>query len=145
MSEIASFLSSARVVDIGPVRAFLADHHEAVALEAARFAREQILPLPAPETDGEGRTQAKQILAFLRESGLLRFIDPFDLRACCLVREALAWASPLADEVFALQCLSVMPILLAGSKDQRSRWAEPIVKGASMGGFAMTERNAGQR
>ncbi len=143
MSDIRTYLSSARVVDIGPVRAFLDEHHSAVAEEAARFAREQLLSLPAPETDQEGRSQATQILSLLRESGLLRFIAPFDLRACCLVREALAWASPLADEVFALQCLSVTPMLLAANAEQRARWAEPIVKGTKMGAFAMTERNAG--
>ncbi len=143
MSDIRSYLSTARVVDIGPVRAFLDEHHSAVAEEAARFAREQLLSLPAPESDGEGRIQAKQILTLLRESGLLRFIDPFDLRACCLVREALAWASPLADEVFALQCLSVTPMLIAANAEQRTRWAAPIVQGTKMGAFAMTERNAG--
>lgn len=143
MSDLRTYLSSARVVDIGPVRAFLAPHHAAVAEEAARFARDQLLSLPAAETDAEGRIQARHILTLLRESGLLRFIDPFDLRACCLVREALAWASPLADEVFALQALSVTPMLLAANAEQRARWVEPIVSGAKMGAFAMTERNAG--
>lgn len=143
MSELRAHLESARVVDLDPVRAFVEERHLEVAKEAARFAREQVLPLPAPETDAEGRTQAKHILGLLRDSGLLRFIDPFDLRACCIVREALAWASPLADEVFALQCLSVMPILLSANPEQRERFAAPIVNGTKMGAFAMTERNAG--
>ncbi len=42
---------------------------------------------------------------------------PPDLRACCLVREALAAASPLADSIFALQCLGAQPILLGGSAE----------------------------
>lgn len=143
MSERSGFLETAQVVDTAPVRAFLDESHLTVADEAARFARSQLLSLRPPETDAEGRAQARHILGLLRASDLLRFIDPFDLRACCLVREALAWGSPLADEVFALQCLSVTPLLLAATDAQRARWAAPIVAGTSMGAFAMTERNAG--
>jgi acyl-CoA dehydrogenase len=131
------------MVDVSVVRAFLEEHHLALAVEAKAFAREHLLPLPAPQTDAEGRTQAKHILGLLREHRVLRFIDPLDLRACCILREAIAWASPLADEVFALQCLGVMPMLLAGSDAQRARWARPIVEGTRMAGFAMTEPNAG--
>lgn len=131
------------MIETAAVRAFLEERHEKLAVEASQFARDHLLPLPAPTTDDEGRSQAKQVLALLRTHGLLRFIQPFDLRACCIIREAIAWASPLADEVFALQCLGVMPILLAGSDEQKQRFATRLVDGSAMGGFAMTEPNAG--
>jgi len=131
------------MVEIDSVRAFLEPHHLRLAEEAGAFAREQILPLPAPQNDAEGRVQARQILERLKEHKLLRFIDPLDLRACCVVRESIAWASPLADEVFALQCLGVMPILLSGTAEQKARFAAPIVEGSAMAGFAMTEPHAG--
>jgi acyl-CoA dehydrogenase len=131
------------VIETAAVRAFLEERHEKLALEASQFARDHLLPLPVPGSDDEGREQAKQVLVLLRTHGMLRFINPFDLRACCIVREALAWASPLADEVFALQCLGVMPILLAGSEAQKQRFATRLTDGSAMGGFAMTEPNAG--
>jgi acyl-CoA dehydrogenase len=131
------------MIDLGPVRALVADHHFEVAEEAFAFARDQIAPLPAAESDAVARGQAREVLALLREARLLRFIDPLDLRALCVIREALAWASPLADEVFALQALSSTPILLGGTAAQRKALGEPLVLGQRMGAFAMTEPNAG--
>ena len=131
------------IVDLGPVRALVEAHHLTLAEEVGAFVRDKLLELEPPSSDEQGRTQAKQVLGLLREAKLLRFIDPFDLRACCVIREALAFASPLADEVFALQCLAAMPILLGGSPAQREAFARPLVEGTRMAAFAMTERNAG--
>ena len=43
----------------------------------------------------------------------------------------------------ALQGLSVTPMVIAGTEEQRARWAEPALAGELMGGFALTEREAG--
>ena len=131
------------LVDLGPVRALVDERHLALADEVGAFVRARLLTLEHARSDDEGRAQARLVLELLREAGLLRFIDPFDLRACCVIREALAFASPLADEVFALQCLAAMPILLGGSARQREELAGPLVEGSRMAAFAMTERNAG--
>src|SRR4029077_5621335 len=69
--------------------------------------------------------------------------ETVDLRACCLLREALAAASPLADSVFALQALGGMPIHLGGSDALRARWLPEIAAGRAMAAFAMTEPEAG--
>src|SRR5207249_3262474 len=66
-----------------------------------------------------------------------------DLRAACLVREALAGASPLADAVFALQALGTVPILLAGARELKDRWLPAVLAGRAMASFAMTEPEAG--
>jgi acyl-CoA dehydrogenase len=131
------------MLDLTPVRALVAHHHLDVAEEASAFAREKIAVLPAAESDAVARGQAREILALLREARLLRFLEPLDLRALCVVREALAWASPLADEVFALQALSSVPILRGGTAVQRKELGEPLMLGQRMGAFAMTEVNAG--
>jgi acyl-CoA dehydrogenase len=131
------------LVELGPVRALVEERHLALAEEAGAFVRAKLLGLEHAHSDDEGRVQARLVLDLLREARLLRFIDPFDLRACCVIREALAFASPLADEVFALQCLAAMPILLGGSASQREQLAAPLVQGSRMAAFAMTERNAG--
>jgi acyl-CoA dehydrogenase len=127
-------------LDPTPVRAFLEPAHLALVEELAAFVRAEIRPLPAPVDDAGARTQAREILGRLGQANLLRFLAPLDLRALCLCREALAHASPLADEVFALQGLGAMPLLLTGG--HAARVAE-IQAGTSMAAFAMTEPEAG--
>ncbi|MGH7741180.1 MAG: acyl-CoA dehydrogenase family protein, partial [Candidatus Eiseniibacteriota bacterium] len=100
-------------------------------------------PRPAPADDAAARLEARALLGLLGSGGWLDPIARQDWRACCLAREALAAASPLADAVFALQALGTMPILLSGNAAMRARWAEPALTGTAMGAFAMTERNAG--
>jgi acyl-CoA dehydrogenase len=138
--------------DATPIRAFLEPRHLQLATEVAAFAGAEIAPLPAPADDASARTQAREILARLGAGGWLRWVVPEawgghpeapDLRACCLIREALAAASPLADAVFALQCLGSMPITLGGSDAQRAAWLPRVVRGEAMTAFAMTEREAG--
>ncbi len=74
---------------------------------------------------------------------MLRYAHPLDLRACCLIREALGAASSLADEVFALQALGSTPIAMAGSEELKERWLSAVVEGRAMAAFAMTEPEAG--
>lgn len=139
-------------LDTRPLGAFLQDRHLELADEIDGFVRREIAPLSAPEDDGEAREQAKKILALLGGGGWLRYAVTgdqasesglLDLRACCLIREALAWTSPLADAVFALQCLGSLPLALAGSEELRRRWLPEVVAGRAMAAFAMTEPEAG--
>lgn len=131
------------------VRAFLEPHHLPLSDDLATFAREQIAPLEPATDDASARIQARQILDRLGEGGLCRLPLPNDddgkpdLRGCCLAREHLAAASPLADSVFALQCLGSLPILLAGSDEQRQRHLPGVAAGQTMTAFAMTEPGAG--
>jgi alkylation response protein AidB-like acyl-CoA dehydrogenase len=76
-------------------------------------------------------------------AGMLAPIGAGDWRGCCIVREALAAASPLADAVFALQALGIVPILLSGHAALRERWLSPTLAGEAMAAFAMTEPDAG--
>jgi acyl-CoA dehydrogenase len=66
-----------------------------------------------------------------------------DVRALCVAREALAYASPLADAVFAVQGLGVHPILLAKQASKRADLLKKVVKGETVLGFALTEPEAG--
>lgn len=139
------------------VAPLLADHHRAVLEQASELGR-QLAELPAEHDDQAARRQARQILGLLGEARLPRhavgeavgglgsssdsWAGP-DLRACCLVRDVLAAASPLADSVFALQCLGSMPIVLAGSEAVRRQILPEVVAGRLMAAFAMTEPEAG--
>ena len=125
------------------VRAFLDDRHIELAKRLAEYTRREIAPLPEPKDDAASRVQARELLSSLGAAGWLAPIADQDLRACTLVREALAAASPLADAVFALQALSATPIILADNSEIRERWLGAAVEGKAMGAFAMTEAEAG--
>jgi acyl-CoA dehydrogenase len=131
------------VPDTRAVRAFLEERHVELAQRAGDFVEREIEPLPPPDGDARARKQARQIVGLLGGAGWLRPAHPLDLRASCLVREALAAASPLADEVFALQALGSLPIALGGSAELRDQWLPKVVSGAAMAAFAMTEAEAG--
>ena len=129
--------------DTRPIRTFLEPHHAALAARAGGFAMREIAARPEPVEDTDGRREARALLGLLGAGGWLQPILDLDLRGCCLMREALGEASPLADAVFALQALGTTPILLAGSPAQKDRWLGPIAQGKVMTAFAMTEPEAG--
>ena len=140
------------MIDLTTIRPFLDDQHLELAEKIDDFVHREIAPLPAPEDDAAARDQAKEILALLGGDGWLMYSVPaahggdtalIDLRACCLIREALAWASPLADAIFSLQCLGSLPIAIAGSDELKKRWLPDVAAGRAMAAFAMTELRAG--
>ena len=129
--------------DIRPIRAFLEPPHAALAERAGAFAMGEIASRGEPVDDAAARKEARALLGLLGAGGWLQPIFDLDLRGCCLMREALGEASPLADAVFALQGLGTTPILLGGSPAQKDRWLGPIAEGKVMTAFAMTEPDAG--
>lgn len=131
------------MIDLRPVRAFLEPSHLEMAQELDAYLERTLAPMPPAEDDDEARVRAREILDILGGGGWYRPIERRDLRALCIVREAVAAVSPLADAVVALQGLSVTPLLLAGDDALIEAWAEPAMRGAAMGGFAMTEPDAG--
>ncbi len=135
--------SETAIPDPSPVRAFLEKRHLELAGKASRMCAREIASRPEPADDAAARREARDLLELLGDGGWLGPIAAQDFRACCLVREALAGASPLADAVFALQGLAATPLVLAGECEPRQRWLGPAVRGRAMGAFAMTEPEAG--
>lgn len=129
--------------DLPAVRAFLDEKHLGWSERAVAFADATLRPRPEPESDGAARVDARALLEAMGEAGLYEPIGTMDLRSCCLAREAVAAASPLADAVWALQGLGITPLLIAGDEALRSEWAEPALRGAYMSAFALTEPEAG--
>ncbi len=74
---------------------------------------------------------------------LVRHPEAIDVRAVCLAREMLAWASGVADVVFAMQGLGSYPIVLAGTDAQREEFLPAVIDGRSLAAFAITETEAG--
>jgi len=131
------------IIDTAPIRAFLDDKHIALAERVAEFATRMLVPLSEPADDAAARHQARDLLAKLGAAGWFEPIRDQDWRACCLIREALGATSPLADAVFALQALGVVPMLLATNEAMRKRWLDSAIGGRAMASFAMTEPDAG--
>jgi len=129
--------------DTTAIRAFLDDRHLTMAKDVTAFARDVVAQYPEPADDDGGRVQARELAVVLGEAGWYTPIEQLDLRGVSLVREALGWASPLADAVYALQALGTVPILLAGDDAQQERWAKPALRGEQIAAFAMTEAEAG--
>jgi alkylation response protein AidB-like acyl-CoA dehydrogenase len=131
------------MVDTAPIRAFLDDKHVTLAERVSDFAERQLAPRAEPKDDTAARQEARELLGTLGAAGWFQPIRDQDWRACCIVREALAAASPLADAVFALQALGVVPMLLSTHDAMRKRWLDPAIQGRAMASFAMTEPDAG--
>ena len=129
--------------DIDPVAAFLEPRHSQVAAAVNTFGQNQLVRKPDPDTDAEARIRARSLVPLLAAAGLYNAVKKLDLRAVSLIREGLAWHSPLADEVYALQALGSMPIRLGGSEALQARWLPEIDDGKLLCGFAMTEMDAG--
>lgn len=97
-----------------------------------------------------------RVVPRLAERNLLRLLVPaslgggawaregtgLDVRALCVAREALAYSSPLADSIFAVQGLGSHPFVLAGGEGRASVLAE-VVRGTRVCAFALTEPHAG--
>jgi alkylation response protein AidB-like acyl-CoA dehydrogenase len=129
--------------DVGPVRAFLDDRHVALAARLDELVRRDVVPRAEPADDAAARTEARALLGLMGRAGWFEPIRALDWRACCLARETLGAASPLADAVFALQALAAVPLLLGDNTALRERWVPEAVAGRAMGAFAMTEPEAG--
>lgn len=123
--------------------AFLDPPHEELAARIGAWAGAELQPRPEPASDDAARREARALLPMLAAAGALAPLAAQDLRGVCLVREAIAAASPLADEVVAIQGLGVTPLLLAGTDAQQRRWVSEMVSGRAMAAFAMTEPDAG--
>ena len=124
-----------------PVAAFLDEAHHELRDRAAAFCRDELRGRSDPDDDDQARARARGLVAPMGAAGLFEPIASGDVRGCLVVRETLAWWSPLADAVFALQGLSATPALLCGTDP--GGWSEQALAGGAMGGFAMTEREAG--
>lgn len=62
-----------------------------------------------------------------------------DLGSLCAIREMLGYYAPLADSVFAVQGLCMNPLVLSGRKEIVAQ----MIAGEKIGGFALTEPQAG--
>ncbi|MCA1633099.1 MAG: acyl-CoA dehydrogenase family protein [Acidobacteria bacterium] len=128
---------------------FFTEEHVPLAEGVADFVAREI----EPRADGEGRDEDehfREMLDLLAQSGLLGYAvaaggdaQPLDTRALCLVREALAYSSAMADLAFVMQGLGTYAVKLAAPEHVREFWLERARSGKSIAAFALTEPEAG--
>lgn len=70
-------------------------------------------------------------------------LDRLDSRALVILRETLAFYSPLADFAFAMQGLGSGAITLAGTPAQQARYLPQVASGQKIAAFALSEADAG--
>lgn len=126
----------------------MTDRH-ALAEATARAARKLAGLALAGE---EGRVN-RRLIKGLADEGVLGWVFPGQVGSrreaevsatdLCIVREALARESTVAENAVAIQALGAYPILLAGAPQGVARYLEPAARGEMVAAFALTEPNAG--
>ncbi len=125
---------------------FFDDAHRALAEGLVPWAAEQ----EVDETDD--RAACRDWVRRLGAGGWLRYCVPaahggalpaLDSRALVLLRETLAYHSPLADFAFAMQGLGSGAITLAGSPAQQAHYLQGVARGELIAAFALSEPEAG--
>ncbi len=109
--------------------------------------------MPAQRVDeSEDRRACRQWVRLLGDHGWLRYcvpaafggaLDKLDSRALVILRETLAFHSPLADFAFAMQGLGSGAITLAGSPEQQAEYLGAVARGDKIAAFALSEPEAG--
>jgi acyl-CoA dehydrogenase len=125
---------------------FFTPEHRNLAASVAIFAEREIETRAAEERNVDERTRA--YVSILAQAGVLRYAvaapnTPLDVRALCLIREALAYSSSLADAAFVMQGLGTYAISLAAPEHVRDFWLSRASDGKAIAAFALTEPEAG--
>ena len=106
--------------------------------------------------ESDDRAACREWVRRLGDAGWLRYCVPagtdgalggalarLDSRALVILRETLAFHSPLADFAFAMQGLGSGAITLAGTPEQQVAYLPQVASGAKIAAFALSEADAG--
>jgi acyl-CoA dehydrogenase len=102
--------------------------------------------------EGDDRAACREWVKLLGANQWLRYCVPaahggalpeLDSRALVVLRETLAFHSPLADFAFAMQGLGSGAITLAGTPEQQAAYLPAVARGEKIAAFALSEPEAG--
>lgn len=116
------------------------------AAQVAQYVSQGIGPYTEEAEDTEGQFRAA--LGWLARSDFLRYAvaapeRPLEARVVSLMRDILAYHSPLADLAFVMQGLGTYPLYLAAPDHVRDFWLARAANGKAIAAFALTEPEAG--
>ena len=127
---------------------FFTDEHARLAAGVSDFAAREVEPLASEEIE-DADAHFRALLSLLAQADLLDYAvargdgTPLDARSLCLVRESLAYHSPVADLAFVMQGLGTYAAALAAPEHVRDFWLARARSGRSIAAFALTEPEAG--
>jgi acyl-CoA dehydrogenase len=120
--------------------------HQTLGRELAAWVAQQQVD------ERDDRAACREWVRLLGQAGWLRYCVPaqyggalpeLDSRALVILRETLAFHSPLADFAFAMQGLGSGAITLAGTPAQKTRYLGAVAQGRMLAAFALSEADAG--
>jgi acyl-CoA dehydrogenase len=125
---------------------FFTPEHRTIASDMAAFVEQEIEPWALEELDPD--KLIRDYVSLLAKAGALRYAvasqdSKLDVRALCLIREALAYSAPLADLAFVMQGLGTYAISQAAPEHVRDFWVTRAAEGRAIAAFALTEPDAG--
>lgn len=125
---------------------FFTPEHRTVAADIQAFVAQEIEPRAAEERDTDA--QLREFVTALAQARVLHYSvaspgTKLDVRALCLIREALSYSSALADLAFVMQGLGTYAISLAAPEHVRDFWLSRAAEGKAIAAFALTEPDAG--
>lgn len=126
----------------------LTAEHKELQQNIRRLAEEKIKPRAAAIDAKE--EYPHDILAILAELGYLGITFPaeyggagLDLLSYCLVVEEVARVCASSSQIITVQELSMLPLYIGGTEEQRRRYLPDLIKGRLIGAFGLTEPAAG--
>ena len=125
---------------------FFTVEHRTLAADMESFVQNEIESRAVEERDTDA--QLRELVGVLANAGALHYSvakpgTKLDVRALCLIREALAYSSALADLAFVMQGLGTYAISQAAPDHVRDFWLERAASGKAIAAFALTEPDAG--
>jgi len=126
---------------------FFTPEHRSLAADMESFVELEVESRAASE-ERDIDVRLREYVAVLAKAGALRYAvaspgTKLDVRALCLIREALAYSSALADLAFVMQGLGTYAISQAAPEHVRDFWISRAVEGKAIAAFALTEPDAG--
>ncbi|HYW70635.1 MAG TPA: acyl-CoA dehydrogenase family protein [Pyrinomonadaceae bacterium] len=126
---------------------FFAGDHRALAARLTQLVEREV-EVHAGDDERDADQALRDYVLLLAENDLLRYAvatpgQTFDLRAFCVIRESLSYASSIADLAFTMQGLGTYAISLAATEHVRDFWLARARTGKAIAAFALTEPDAG--
>ena len=125
---------------------FFDEVHRELAAQLSAWATQQSID------EADDRAACREWARALGDAGFLRWcvsasqggaLPALDSRALVVLRETLAFYSPLADFACAMQGLGSGAITLAGTEAQKRAYLTPVGQGKKIAAFALSEPQAG--
>jgi acyl-CoA dehydrogenase len=124
---------------------FFTPEHRSLAQDVVKFVKLEVEPYAIEERDVDERS--KSYVNVMAKAGVLDYAvaqdKKLDIRALCILREGLSYASALADLAFVMQGLGTFAISQAAPDHLREFWLSRAAEGKAIAAFALTEPDAG--